>query len=86
MTRESDVDVPLRRRLPALNAACFVSIHCNAWVDRAAHGTETFWRVGSNLGSRGLAEILQRHLLRELGLRDRGVKTASFQVLRQARC
>lgn len=86
MTRETDIDVPLSNRLPAADAACYISIHCNAAKDRSANGTETFYRVGGHIDSKRLAEILQRNLLRELRLRDRGVKTAAFQVIRQAKC
>ncbi len=84
MTRTTDVDVPLARRLAAPGAACFVSIHCNAHTTRTANGTETFRFVGGHQRSVALAGALQRHLVAGLGLRDRGVKTASFQVLRQA--
>ncbi len=84
MIREADVDVPLVRRLATPGAACFVSVHCNAHVTRTANGTETFRFAGGHHRSGLLAGLLQRHLIAQLGLRDRGVKTAAFQVLRQA--
>ncbi len=84
MTRETDVDVPLARRRAALDAACFVSIHCNAHISRVANGIETFRFAGGSHRSGLLATVLQRHLVLNLRLRDRGVKTANFQVLRQA--
>ncbi|MBT9143738.1 MAG: N-acetylmuramoyl-L-alanine amidase LytC [Dehalococcoidia bacterium] len=84
MTRETDVDVPLARRLAAPNAACFISIHCNAHAMRIANGIETFRFAGGHHRNGLLAGILQRHMVARLGLRDRGVKTAAFQVLRQA--
>ncbi|MBT9157016.1 MAG: N-acetylmuramoyl-L-alanine amidase LytC [Firmicutes bacterium] len=84
MTRTTDVDVPLVRRLAAPGAACFVSIHCNAHATRTANGIETFRFAGGHHRSGLLATILQRHLVAQLRLRDRGVKTAAFQVLRQA--
>jgi len=86
LTRETDVDVPLSRRLPAADAACYISIHCNAHKDREANGTETFYRVGGHTDSKRLAEIIQRRLLAQLRLRDRGVKTKNLQVIRQATC
>ena len=86
LTRETDIDVPLNRRLPAADAACYVSIHCNAHTDSGASGTETFRFAGGHHQSGLLANVLQRNLLARLQLRDRGVKTAAFQVLRQAKC
>lgn len=86
LTRETDIDVPLSKRLPAADAVCYISIHCNAHAERSANGTETFYRVGGHTDSKRLADIMQRNLLRELRLRNRGVKTANFQVLRQATC
>ncbi|MBT9167930.1 MAG: N-acetylmuramoyl-L-alanine amidase LytC [Firmicutes bacterium] len=86
LTRSSDITVPLGERLPHAEAACFVSIHCNAAVRRDANGTETFYFASGHHDSARLANILQRELLARLRLRDRGVKTAVFQVIRQARC
>jgi N-acetylmuramoyl-L-alanine amidase len=34
--------------------------------------------------SKALSEIMQRHMIAEMRLRDRGVKTGRFQVIRQA--
>lgn len=83
LTRETDIDVPLSRRLPAQGAVAYVSIHCNAHSTAIAHGTETFWLTGGTAESRRLAEILQRGLIAALGRSDRGVKTANFRVLHQ---
>ncbi len=83
LTREDDVYVSLGRRTAAPNAACFVSIHCNAHAIRTANGIETFHFAMGHHRSAALAGTLQRHLVDWLVLRDRGVKTANFQVLRQ---
>ncbi len=61
-------------------ADVFVSIHCNAAENPAAHGTETYYMEGSGAGSR-LAQYVHSELC-GLGLTNRGTKTARFQVLR----
>ncbi len=46
LTRSGDYDVPLRRRFQLadkVQADLFVSIHCNASRDHAAHGTEVYF-------------------------------------------
>lgn len=85
LTRETDVNVPLQRRTAPRGASALISIHCNAFTNREAHGTETFWRPGGHAESQRLAQLVQGSLLRALGRRNRGVKNADFQVLRQAR-
>ncbi len=84
LTRETDVDVPLTRRLAEPGVVCFISIHCNAHATRAANGTETFYYAQGHVESRRLAQLMQIHLTSRLRLHDRGVKTANFQVIRQA--
>jgi N-acetylmuramoyl-L-alanine amidase len=78
----------LRARTDAANAAgvdIFVSIHNNAMSDRAGTGTETFHYYYSSAASRVLASAVQAKLVAALGLKDRGVKTAGFYVLRHTR-
>jgi len=58
-----------------------VSIHCNSAVDKSASGTEVFCNKGSVSGQK-LAEAIHVRLIPALGLRDRGVKQANFEVLR----
>lgn len=62
----------------------FVALHLNAATNTAAAGVETFYYPGSNGGKR-LAKNVQAKLIANLGAqqRDRGVKEANFQVLRQ---
>ena len=83
LTRETDIDVPLARRRAIAGSRAYISIHCNAFGDAAANGTETFWRSGGTANDQRLAQVVQAEMLRALGRRDRGVKTAAFQVLRQ---
>lgn len=63
-------------------AALFVSVHCNSSTDLSATGTETYHYPNSVAGNR-LANYLQRQLVAALGLRDRGVKSENFAVLRE---
>jgi len=55
-----------------LNPHLVLSLHCNAFNGRTS-GTEVLYYHRSEVGKR-IAEILQRHLLDFLGLRDRGIK------------
>lgn len=64
----------------AFKADLFVSIHCNAATGNAK-GTETYWSGFSETSHR-LAEKIQNQLVGSLPLTNRGVKSASFYVLR----
>jgi N-acetylmuramoyl-L-alanine amidase len=89
-TRDSDkllagtINADLGMRYKIANQAkadVFVSIHCNSAADPKANGTETFYCTGSPAGAK-LAEHIQNRLITALGLRNRGVKSATFAVLR----
>ena len=56
-----------------------ISFHLNAVFDSSAHGSETLHWRGSVNGQR-LAGILQNHVLDQLGLRDRGVKSRYGEI------
>ena len=94
MTRETDRDVyginatdtqELQARvnvgLYAPESEIFVSIHCNAFSNPAAHGMETYYYGGSYRGQR-LATLLNEELAAAGGLYNRGVKTANFYVIK----
>lgn len=95
-TRKTDSAVALADRGPIanlLNAALFVSIHCNAAENREAQGTETwFWAPSSNPSlymqkdeREKLATAVQTRLTASLGRPDRGVKSyQNLCVLRMA--
>ena len=83
LTRDTDIDVPLARRRAIAGSRAYISVHCNAFGVAAANGTETFCRPGGTANDQRLAQVVQAEMLRALGRRDRGVKTAAFQVLRQ---
>ena len=95
MTRDSDVDVygpnasarnELRARVDVGNNAnsdIFVSIHCNAFVNPAANGTQTFYYGSSYQGQR-LAQSIQEKMIEANGLRDRGISTCNFYVVKHS--
>lgn len=93
MTRETDRDVygvnatdrqelqarvDVGTRVP--DADIFVSIHCNAFSNPAAHGTETYYYSSSSRGYR-LASLLDEELIAAGKLFNRGVKAANFYVI-----
>lgn len=65
-------------------ADLFVSLHCNAF-NQKARGTETFCHRGSKEGRR-LAECIQRQLIGAIHTTDRGVKEAGYYVLKHTKC
>lgn len=98
---EEKKDVPLATRVNRANTAfeeltnlngrsninsIFVSIHANAHTGSwgSSNGIETFALAGSQVGIE-LAQSVQRRLIRATLLRDRGVKTGNFFVLRGTR-
>ncbi|MDQ0233486.1 N-acetylmuramoyl-L-alanine amidase [Metabacillus malikii] len=82
-------DVPLLERTRKANQAnvdVFISIHANAhgngkeWT--SAEGIETFVYESKPKEALGLAKAVQAELIKLTGRKDRGVKTASFHVLK----
>ncbi len=85
LTRDMDEDVGLGARASfanAMSADGFVSIHSNANGGTPASGTETFISNAAGARSLSLATLLQREMIAEWGLPDRGVKRADFVVVR----
>lgn len=95
MTRYSDTLISLfdRGRLSrSLQADLFVSIHGNHAPNPRAQGLEVFiWKAFPRTRhpfketSHGLAEKLTAQLQQQVGLKNRGIKKANFQVLRDNR-
>jgi N-acetylmuramoyl-L-alanine amidase len=84
------LDVPLINRTNAANnlkVNAYVSIHANAygetWND--AGGIETYTYTSKPKEATELAQKVQSHLITLTGLRNRGVKTANFHVLRETK-
>ena len=84
-TRYTDTLIALsdRTRLAkVLKADVFVSIHCNQALRKAAQGIEVYINQ-SNRKSKSLARAFTTGLNKKLGFKNRGVKYANFQVLRE---
>jgi N-acetylmuramoyl-L-alanine amidase len=82
---EQGRDVPLRERTDRANKLgvdLYVSLHANAG---GGTGIETFVHPKSSAKSREVAEVIQRNLIKATGMRDRGVKTADFHVVRETK-
>jgi len=79
-----------RKRLDENGKCIYVSIHANAYGDgqtfNSARGIGVYHHVHSSKGQK-LAKVLQPHLVRYTGFRDRGIKAnetwANFYVLRK---
>lgn len=81
LTRTDDRFIELDERAAIANdwnADAMVSIHGNTYTDPMTSGTETLYRHADSIP---LAETLQKHLVREIDLRDRGVKEEQLKVL-----
>ena len=87
-------DVPLRERTNKANqwgADLVWSKHFNAITGRWGNhtGTETFTFNGNkshNAESVRVARVLHQAMLKAWGLRDRGLKTANFHMVREPNC
>lgn len=89
LTAPEDTDISLATRVQRANDAhadYFISVHANAfgngWND--ANGVESFVHALNDAKTTGLARCVQHELVRETGLRDRGVKeNPTLYVLRK---
>ena len=87
MTVYDDTDVSLDERCRIANeseADIFVSIHANAFGNgewNSANGWEIYHFEGAALAER-LAKSIEEANFPENGLKDRGVKTANFRVIK----
>lgn len=88
-TGKTDVSLSERtRKANAFNADIYISIHHNANTGKWSAewtGTETYTFVGKNAEAERLASIIHAHIVRAYGLKDRGLKKADFQVLRDTK-
>lgn len=89
LTAPEDTDISLATRVQRANDAhadYFISVHANAfgngWND--ANGVESFVHALNDAKTTSLARCVQHELVRETGLRDRGVKeNPTLYVLRK---
>ncbi|MCO0597359.1 N-acetylmuramoyl-L-alanine amidase [Peribacillus butanolivorans] len=89
-THADGTDVPLKDRTNKANKAgadVFISLHANANTGKMGDwgGIDTFVYKTNPKASRALADVVQRNLIEATGLRNRGVKTADFHVLRESK-
>lgn len=87
MTRSGDQSVSHQQRMDlanSSNADLFVSIHANSFTNPESNGTESHFCAENDhsSASRFLAQQLQRELVSVLNLRNRGVKSSNFYVLK----
>ncbi|HEV8185966.1 MAG TPA: N-acetylmuramoyl-L-alanine amidase [Chthoniobacterales bacterium] len=83
MTRESDVFVPLGRRVAIANAqrgATFVSVHFNSGTRSGANGIETYYYRSD---SATLAASIHRHVVAGAPTENRGIRRRGYYVLRR---
>jgi len=86
-TRVGDTRVSLDKRVHIANSAkvdYFVSIHINSAKNNTATGTETYAYAKGVEGDK-LAHSIQKNLVSQIGLADRGVKYNSLQVIRETK-
>jgi N-acetylmuramoyl-L-alanine amidase len=82
MTRSRDVFIPLQERSATGNRsrnAIFVSLHYNYNRSGSGAGAETYYHFSS---SYTLAAYIQAYLVQRTRMTNRGVKSASFHVIR----
>jgi N-acetylmuramoyl-L-alanine amidase len=82
--RPSDTDVPTEARVSLARdagAQLLVSIHLNGHAGVSPKGAETFFLPANERGAH-LAMAVQSEVSKSLKLQDRGVKEASFHLLR----
>lgn len=83
-TRDTDIYLTLQQRCDISNnsnAAVFVSIHQNSSLSSSAEGVEVYHYPTSTLGKKLAGKILNR-IVAKTGLKNRGVKSADYYVLR----
>ncbi len=86
-TRTTDKTMSLQTRSSIENKKnydYFISFHRNAFKPEQANGAETFTYTSQTAKAKGLADKIQRELVK-VGFRNRGVKKANFHVLRKTK-
>lgn len=84
MVRSGDETIDFRVRPDLANnegVEAFISIHCNSFTDATKRGTEVYYYQDGRDGQK-LAAAIHAALIPALGLPDRGLRTADYNVLR----
>nr|WP_242403849.1 N-acetylmuramoyl-L-alanine amidase [Paenibacillus pini] len=85
LTRSDDTFLKLEERAKianSLNADVFISIHANSSTSSAASGSETYYQRD---GSKALASVMHKYLVKSTGLSDRKVRYGNFHVIRETK-
>jgi stage II sporulation protein D len=85
LTRGDDRDLLLSERAEMANTIrphFFISIHQNGFYHPGVSGAEAYYYDGDLEGER-LGRMIMLQLVKDLGVADRGVKTANFYLLRE---
>lgn len=85
----TDKDISLKQRIDLANskkADFYISIHANAFNGKwgNANGIETYHHPNS-VESKKAAKLIHAYLMQGTTMRDRGVKSANFYVLRETK-
>lgn len=89
LSRDSDVEVSLQDRVDSANAwdaDLFLSVHVNGHSEQDANGYEDFTHPEAPQKTIDIRKIIHTYISQvwtDAGRRNRGMKTADFQVLRE---
>lgn len=85
LTRSDDTFIPLDDRPGLANtrkADVFVAVHCNSSASRnSGNGTQTYYKTAQSVG---LASAIHDEVNKSLDLKDGGIRTANFLVIRKS--
>lgn len=84
MTRSDDTYLSLQGRVDVATkykADAFISIHHNSYKTSDMNGTMTFYYTAKK--EKKLAEAIHENLVKQIGLRDLGVRKGDYYVLRE---
>lgn len=90
-TRTTDTFITLANRAAfasKVGADMFISLHMNSATNTSANGTEVYYSTNNNsksfsgIKSKTMATLMNNNLVASLGMKNRGVKTANFYVIK----
>lgn len=87
LTRDKDENIPMGERIRKINTLrpdIYISLHQNNFSSRGVNGTECYCFSGDNDAIR-LGEIICKNLSSSLMVKNRGVRTGDYYMLREAK-